>query len=639
ELESTGQPSLKRQDAAEALTMIADAHVPAPSFPADHEPVRRSVFFRKRCLEVACEPLPFTGSWLPAREARIQRAAGAPLDRTLLTELARGLAAVEAIARARNLAATEPWTALTGDDDFQLGSEPGTESWCEGRDLSQTEARMAAARLAAIHELVSIAGATAGWPTHLHGLLRIHGAHASLPASLRTSDPSKLETVADARFRTFRHLAKLWAVIDRAAVDRGLDGRRLPDTALIAEFREARELLRPQDLAEWLEVNEIDEDGLRELIRSEARIRFVTDNLQLLGTADQALDVAWVSDALLIVESGPAKATPRPPGPPRTLWTAEEGLRLAYELIHEELLPEHPDLFSRMASRSPTETDPIAAGVRALLLDLNEHLFCAATDARRRVAIERHATGRVLDHGCGAGFHTVELAERGHPVSAVDTDEVKLRYLRHVAGRRGLTDRIDFVWCGGYDTVLSINVLDHLADASDLVSELAASLVPGGRLLLYAHFTDDGSHTSDDEIVSRVFSALTADLDRPVPQPGAELEVWIRRQPGPTSERPLLAPSAADVNRLDRLHPHAHPELVSGRRRGTTVVGGDRFYLRPTELSPTATELLGHCDGRLSVAQIAVAMASSGTSLETVREISLQLWSRHLIWMQRPVPE
>lgn len=49
-----------------------------------------------------------------------------------------------------------------------------------------------------------------------------------------------------------------------------------------------------------------------------------------------------------------------------------------------------------------------------------------------------HVSGRVLDAGCGAGEHTIHLAERGHDVLGIDFSDAAVDLARRAAAERGV---------------------------------------------------------------------------------------------------------------------------------------------------------------------------------------------------------
>lgn len=114
------------------------------------------------------------------------------------------------------------------------------------------------------------------------------------------------------------------------------------------------------------------------------------------------------------------------------------------------------------------------------------------------------APGTALDAGCGEGADAVWLASRGWRVTAVDFATTALRRAREQAETRGadVTSRIDWVqadltgWTPPeehFDLVSTHYV--HLAASHEaMYGRLAASVAPGGTLLLVGHHPSDPQH-------------------------------------------------------------------------------------------------------------------------------------------------
>jgi glycosyltransferase involved in cell wall biosynthesis len=108
-------------------------------------------------------------------------------------------------------------------------------------------------------------------------------------------------------------------------------------------------------------------------------------------------------------------------------------------------------------------------------------------------AIEPYVGARVLEIGAGIGNITNWLVPRDLYV-ATDINPHYLDYLRNLSlGKPYLTvDRIDLEdpagferWAGAFDTVVCLNVLEHVRDPLAALRNMHGALAPGGRLVLY----------------------------------------------------------------------------------------------------------------------------------------------------------
>lgn len=97
-----------------------------------------------------------------------------------------------------------------------------------------------------------------------------------------------------------------------------------------------------------------------------------------------------------------------------------------------------------------------------------------------------HLGRRVLDAGAGIGTFT-ELAAEGREVVAVEPDPEQLAILRErVAGQANVQvveGTIEDV-SGTFDSILCLNVLEHIPDDRGTLRLFCGLLVPGGSLLL-----------------------------------------------------------------------------------------------------------------------------------------------------------
>ena len=99
------------------------------------------------------------------------------------------------------------------------------------------------------------------------------------------------------------------------------------------------------------------------------------------------------------------------------------------------------------------------------------------------------ARGRALDYGAGAGDLALELARRGHDATYYDVEGTTQEYSRWRASREGLN--LSFTSSkeqlrgggGGFDTIISVDVLEHMPDLAGELDFLCSLLNPGGVLV------------------------------------------------------------------------------------------------------------------------------------------------------------
>jgi predicted nicotinamide N-methyase len=110
-----------------------------------------------------------------------------------------------------------------------------------------------------------------------------------------------------------------------------------------------------------------------------------------------------------------------------------------------------------------------------------------------RVLAERipPRAGRVLEVGCGLGLPGVTAARRGARVVFVDRIAAPLAFVRAsleandvAAAGLVVADMLATPWCGAFDLVLAAEVLYDRTSFGTLATALAASLAPGGHVLL-----------------------------------------------------------------------------------------------------------------------------------------------------------
>jgi SAM-dependent methyltransferase len=137
----------------------------------------------------------------------------------------------------------------------------------------------------------------------------------------------------------------------------------------------------------------------------------------------------------------------------------------------------------------------------------------------------RHARGRVLDLACGAGYGTRLVADRAASVTeavGVDIAADAVAYADGHYGRAGVryacADAYAFADSTGFDTVISLETIEHVPEPDRLVAALVGHLRPGGVLVASVPTTpsvDANPHHLTD-FSERSFAAMFArhPLDR-----------------------------------------------------------------------------------------------------------------------------
>lgn len=146
-------------------------------------------------------------------------------------------------------------------------------------------------------------------------------------------------------------------------------------------------------------------------------------------------------------------------------------------------------------------------------------------------AIEPWAGDRVLEIGAGIGNITNLLLPRERYVAS-DINPHYLGYLRNFAlgkpyleiERADLEAPEDFkAWKGAFDTVVCLNVLEHVRDPRIALRNMVSVLRPGGRLLLYVP-QGPRLYSTLDEVLGHRCRYDREMLDRELEEAGLELE-------------------------------------------------------------------------------------------------------------------
>lgn len=105
--------------------------------------------------------------------------------------------------------------------------------------------------------------------------------------------------------------------------------------------------------------------------------------------------------------------------------------------------------------------------------------------------------GRIADIACGAGYGSHLLAtqygEKIEKLVAVDNDTDAISYAKRIFAHpkidHQLADAMSFQTANPFDTIVSLETIEHLDKPGDFIANMAAQLKPGGRFIASAPVT------------------------------------------------------------------------------------------------------------------------------------------------------
>jgi SAM-dependent methyltransferase len=131
------------------------------------------------------------------------------------------------------------------------------------------------------------------------------------------------------------------------------------------------------------------------------------------------------------------------------------------------------------AGRLVASSDPENVGIASrLIVNLIASLY--------QTALQEHASGRLLDLGCGNVPLYAAYRDFVTDITCVDWDNSlhKNEYLDHSAD---LSQPLAFD-DGAFDTIILSDVLEHIPVPLELCQEISRMLVPGGKLIMSVPF-------------------------------------------------------------------------------------------------------------------------------------------------------
>ena len=170
--------------------------------------------------------------------------------------------------------------------------------------------------------------------------------------------------------------------------------------------------------------------------------------------------------------------------------------------------------------------------------DMNRFYDIAFDAILRR--LQPKPSDKLLDAGCGYGYHTVRLARGGSHITAVDFSETALAAARRTITDAGLDKQITLQKADltrlafqdlSFDFVISWGVVMHIPEMERAIAELARVLKSGGTLVL----CENNMHSLDVVIRERAIKAVKKLFGRALPESQRTprgIEVWKQSETG-----------------------------------------------------------------------------------------------------------
>jgi glycosyltransferase involved in cell wall biosynthesis/ubiquinone/menaquinone biosynthesis C-methylase UbiE len=213
--------------------------------------------------------------------------------------------------------------------------------------------------------------------------------------------------------------------------------------------------------------------------------------------------------------------------------------------------------------------------------------------ARYLFAAQLVEGARVLDVGCGVGYGSALLADRGAvEVVAFDVSEEAIRHAERNFARPqisyhvGSADSFDF---GRFDVVTCFELVEHLHDQDGLVARLARSLARDGTALISTPRRREGPPRSAfhvNELSFEEFNSLLGNHFSSVDfwyegnQFGSRIDAHVGSSPTATT---FLKPEQFEPEQADYFVAVARHSPLAGERLGSVSVLDDDAYVRTLE--------------------------------------------------------
>ncbi|GAB1261341.1 class I SAM-dependent methyltransferase [Aurantivibrio plasticivorans] len=224
--------------------------------------------------------------------------------------------------------------------------------------------------------------------------------------------------------------------------------------------------------------------------------------------------------------------------------------------------------------------------------DSNDRESLAIHEARYEFA-SSHLTGKsILDMACGCGFGTAQMAGR-HPelrFTGVDIDPEAIDYAR----RNYQLDNLEFICTDAmrfdqdrYDTIVSLETIEHLIDPRAFIANLPSLLNAGGAIIASVPITPtcDGNPHHLHDFSLRSFNKLFSNINYSPKQIFKQTQPWVYKDAFSEDQQSTSRSQGVGNNVLAyyRKHPLALlTRIYSILRHGTCNIYATQVFTQNT---------------------------------------------------------
>jgi len=201
----------------------------------------------------------------------------------------------------------------------------------------------------------------------------------------------------------------------------------------------------------------------------------------------------------------------------------KEDPHVVYEKIEREIFDKGvtvAEAWQRFAPKTPEEIAEFYKRTDAYLYDLLiDHRGTYRREVRRRILerLELHNCKRVLDYGGGVGLDSIAMCKVGLAVTFFELDGVTAQFAKGLFEKEKcsiyVTHNIEEIPPDFFDSVICIEVLEHVPDPVRVIQDIFRCLKMGGIALITESFeqTNDRyrSHLSTNKrFVGKIFKMM-----------------------------------------------------------------------------------------------------------------------------------